>query len=316
MLNTMAKQLAEERRSLPEAQAINQTWAITLLKTQPISLKEVTGNWETEKQNRQRQLMNTYAHTLEQQGKYDDAYAAYQQVINPDEAENSDPRTTERYFLVALRTNHAAEARPMVEAAVQEGRATKATKTALRTWYAKQPGQNDAKATAYLADLEADLKADQQDELRQLLINEPAPAFSLIDLKGRTISSSAFKGKVIVLDFWATWCIPCISSFPAMQQAQTRYQNDPDVRFLFINTREGGPLQRVHNFMDKHSYPFVVPLDSQQKVANAYKVKGIPTKVVIGPDGRVRYRHVGYSGNPETTVDELTLVVDMLKDGK
>ncbi len=314
MLHTMANQLAEERRSLPEAQQLVQR-AMTVLKTQP-KPQNVTGNWETEKQIRHRQLMNTYARTLQQQGKYDDAYKVYQEVVNPDDAENSDPPTNERYFLCALQTNHAADARPMVEAAVQVGRATTGLKSALRNWYAKQPGQSEDKADAYIANLEADLRAEQKDELRQLLINEPAPAFSLTDLKGRTISSSAFKGKVIVLDFWATWCGPCVASFPAMQQAQTRFQNDPNVRFLFVNTREGGPVQRVYDFMEKHPYPFVVPLDGGQRVANAYKVQGIPTKVVIGPNGRVRYRHVGYSGNPEATVNELSLVVEMLKEEK
>ena len=314
MLNTMAFQMADERRSLPEAEQLIKR-ALAVLKTQP---KPRTGgsNWEAEKLNRQRQLMNTYARTLEQQGNYADAYTAYQDVISPDDVDNSDPRVTERYYRCALRTNHAAEARPMAEAAVQVGKATPGLKTALRDWYAKQPGQNEQKAGAYLTELEADLRADQRDELQQLLINEPAPAFTLTDLQGRTISSSAFKGKVIVLDFWATWCGPCIASFPAMQQAKTRFQNDPNVRFLFVNTREGGPVQRVQNFMDKHPYDFVVPLDGQQKVANAYKVQGIPTKVVIGPNGRVRYRHVGYSGDPETTVNELSLVVEMLKEGK
>ncbi|GAB3883976.1 redoxin family protein [Spirosoma agri] len=317
MLNTMAFQLADERRSLPEAEQLVKR-AMTVLKTQP-KPGDVTGNWDAEKQVRQRQLMNTYARVLEQQGKYAEAYTAYQDVMVPDDVENSDPRTNERYFLCALQANHAADAQPMAEAAIQVGRATPRLKTVLRDWYAKQPGNTAAKADTYLASLEADIRADQRDELQQVLINEPAPAFSMTDLQGRTISSAALRGKVIVLDFWATWCGPCIASFPAMKQAQSKFQNDPNVQFLFVNTREGGPLQRVHNFMNRQpysTYGFMVPVDANQRVSKAYKVQGIPTKVVIGPNGRVRYRQIGYSGDPEATVNELTLVVEMLKDGK
>ncbi|MBD2756825.1 redoxin family protein [Spirosoma validum] len=314
MLNSMANLLAEERRSLPEAQQLAQR-GINVLKAQP-KPQDFKGNWEIEKQSRHRLLMATYARTLAQQGKNDEAYVAYQEAMNPDFVEDSDPMTNERYFLCALRTNHAADTRPYIEEAIQVERATTALKNALRNWYAKQPGQNEAKADAYLADLEADIRADQRDELSKRLINEPAPAFSMTDLKGRTISSSALRGKVVVLDFWATWCGPCVASFPAMQQAQSKFQNDPNVRFLFVNTREGGPLQRVHTFMEKNPYPFVVPLDDQQRVSRAYKVQGIPTKVVIDTNGRVRYRHVGYSGDPESTVNELALVVEMLKEGK
>lgn len=314
MLNTMAFQLADERRSLPEAEKLVRK-AMALLDAQgkPATFR---GDWNLERQNRQRALHNTLARALEQQGKDAEAYAAYQRVINPEEAETSDPRTNERYYLCALRTNHATEARPLAEAAVSVGKATPRLKAALHDWYARQPGQNAAKADVYLTELEADLRADQRDELRERLINEPAPAFSLTDLQGRTISSAALRGKVVVLDFWATWCAPCIASFPAMQQAQARFQNDPAVRFLFVNTREGGRVQRVREYMSKNPYPFVVPLDLQQKVSTAYGVLGIPTKVVIGPDGRIRYRAIGYTGTPEATVNEVTLVVELLKEGK
>ncbi|MBD2700368.1 TlpA family protein disulfide reductase [Spirosoma sp. BT702] len=314
VLNTIAFQLADEKRSLTEAEFLIKR-AISVFKGQP-KPQRPGSTWEKDQQTRSRQLMNTYARALEQQDKFAEAFPIYKDVIPTDDVDNSDARTNERYLICAIRTNQVEAVRPYIESAVQIGKANIGLKTALRDWYAKQPGNNLAKADAYVAELEADIRADKRDELAQQLINEPAPAFSLTDLKGRTISSSAFKGKVIVLDFWATWCGPCVASFPAMQQAQNKFQSDPNVKFLFVNTREGGPMQRIYNFMDKHPYNFVVPVDTQQKVANAYKVKGIPTKVVIGPDGRVRYRTIGFSGDPEATVEELALVVEMLKEGK
>ncbi|GAB3759346.1 TlpA family protein disulfide reductase [Spirosoma pomorum] len=315
MLNTMAFQLADEGRSLPEAERLIKR-AMDAQKAQPRPQNISNEDWNNELQARERQLKNTYARALEQQGKYPDAFTAYQAVIDPDDMDNSDARTNERYLLCALRANRMNDARPAIETAVHHGKATPRLKATLRDWYAKQPGQNQITADTYLAQLESDLKADKRDDLRQILINEPAPAFSLTDLKGNSVSSASLKGKVVVLDFWATWCRPCIASFPAMQQAKTHFQNDPNVQFLFVNTREGGPLQRVYDFMNKHPYDFTVPLDGSQRVSKAYKVQGIPTKVIIDPKGRVRYRHVGYSGDPEATVDELTLVVEMLKDEK
>src|SRR5690554_8083345 len=67
---------------------------------------------------------------------------------------------------------------------------------------------------------------------------EPAPDFTLEDLEGNTVSLKDLEGKVVVLDFWATWCAPCIKSFPAMQMAVNKYKDDPEVEFLFINTWE------------------------------------------------------------------------------
>lgn len=313
MLNTIAFQMADEKRDVSTAELLIKR-ALADLDVQPRPGTIAASQWASEKQNRHRQLQNTYARALEQQGRYADAWPIYQRIVSPDDVEDSDERLNERYFLCALQTNHAADAKARTEEAIQLGLATNRLKATYRDWYAKQPGQTLASTDVHVHELESDLREDLREELRSVMINEPAPAFSMTDLQGRTISSTACRGKVVVLDFWATWCGPCIASFPAMQQAQARFQSDPNVRFLFVNTREGGPLQRVHSFMERNTYPFVVPIDAQQRVANAYKVQGIPTKVVIDGKGRVRYRSIGYNGNPETTVKELAMVVEMLKE--
>src|SRR5690554_335086 len=66
-------------------------------------------------------------------------------------------------------------------------------------------------------------------------VSAPAPDFVLKDLDGNTVSLKDQKDKVVILDFWATWCGPCIQSFPSMQTAIDLYKNDPNVVFLFIN---------------------------------------------------------------------------------
>ncbi|RIV18547.1 TlpA family protein disulfide reductase [Fibrisoma montanum] len=313
-LNSVANQLAEDRRGLTEAEWMIKR-ALAVLDAQPKPARP-SAQWEAEQQARKRQYLATYAFALEQQGKDKEAYDTYLKAINTANPEDSDIKTNERYWLCALRTGNGEAARPNVEAFVQEGRSNNRLKNALRDYYAKKTG-NAAEAETYVAKLEADLRADLREELRSTLINEPAPAFTMTDLKGQKVSLASLRGKVVVLDFWATWCVPCIMSFPAMQQAKAYFKNDPKVQFLFVNTREGGPLQRVHDFMAKRPYgDFVVPVDAGQRVANAYKVQGIPTKVIIDPQGRVRYRGIGYSGDAEATANEMTLLVELLKEGK
>jgi len=69
-------------------------------------------------------------------------------------------------------------------------------------------------------------------------LNAAAPDFRLKDMSGKDVTLSSLKGKVVVLDFWATWCVPCHENFPAVQKVVDHYKNDQNVVFLFIDTRE------------------------------------------------------------------------------
>ncbi|MBO0932653.1 TlpA disulfide reductase family protein [Fibrella aquatilis] len=309
LLHSFAGQMTDEGRGIPQAEWLAQR-ALTVLQQRPLPKKaspEQTAQRTSDIQN----FRATLAYAFDQQDRFGAALATYKQAVAEPDA--SDPRTSERLWLCALRANRADSVLPYIEKVVRVGRLTPRLRSALRAYQAKKLG-SEAKGETYVRDLLAPYRAERQAELAESFVNQPAPGFTLSTLSGNTVSLASLRGKVVMLDFWATWCGPCVASFPAVQQAAAYFKNDPNVVFLFVNTREGGPLSRVQSFMARQTSTFTVPLDRDQRVADSYGVLGIPTKVIIDPKGRVRYRSLGFSGNTDATAEELTLVIEALKN--
>ena len=155
-----------------------------------------------------------------------------------------------------------------------------------------------------------------KEELRGEMINEPAPDFTLRNLNGDKVTLSDLKGKTVILDFWATWCGPCLASFPGIQKVVNDLENDETVEFLFIDTWESGSdnakISKVKKFMDKKGYTFNVVFDLDDKVVKDYGLQGIPTKIILGPDGNIKFRKLG-GGPSDVLVDELYSMIDLTK---
>jgi len=117
-----------------------------------------------------------------------------------------------------------------------------------------------------------------------------APDFSLLNLDDEPIALSDFKGKVVIVNFWATWCPPCRYEMPSMQRAWEKLQ-EKDVMMLAVHV--GGKSDKIWAFVGDYQITFPVLIDPKSKVADAWPLKGLPTTFVIDPKGRIAYRAIG-----------------------
>ena len=124
-------------------------------------------------------------------------------------------------------------------------------------------------------------------------VGQPAAPFSLEQLGGGTFTLADHKGKVVVLDFWATWCGPCVAGLPVVTSVTKEYA-PKGVVFAAVNLEEDPKL--VAEFMKKKGWEFTVALDSDSAVSNLYGVTGIPHSVIIDKQGVIRHVQVGFGG--------------------
>ncbi|MBS0470378.1 MAG: TlpA family protein disulfide reductase [Proteobacteria bacterium] len=102
---------------------------------------------------------------------------------------------------------------------------------------------------------------------------------------------SAYKGKVVYLDFWASWCTPCRESFPWMSDIQRNYGSDG---LVVIAVNVDRDRESADEFLQSFSPAFKVVYDPSGTIAKQYELKDMPTSVLIGRDGRVRFVHNGF----------------------
>jgi len=192
---------------------------------------------------------------------------------------------------------------------IQDPRATPADRAAIRVRMGElyrqlrgsEAGLGDLVLEAY--DRATALLGERRLKLRQLdpnlQVTNPAD-FTLSGLDGEKLSLAALRGKVLVLDFWATWCGPCRVQHPLYQQVKRRFKDRPEVVFLSINTdedRDGVPGFLEDNGWDKRVY-------FDDGLAALLRVSSIPTTILIGKQGQIASRMNGFI--PERFVDMLS----------
>jgi len=132
-----------------------------------------------------------------------------------------------------------------------------------------------------------------------------APSFDL-PTDRTNVSLAKLKGKVVYLDFWASWCGPCRKSFPWMEELQSRYRDDGLV-VVAINLDKN--KDKAEEFLRRFASDFVVAFDPDGKIAEKYKVMGMPSTYLIDRKGQITFSHIGFrpsdTDNLETRVRKL-----------
>ena len=123
--------------------------------------------------------------------------------------------------------------------------------------------------------------------------NGPAPAWELQDLDGKLVKSSDFKGKVVILNFWATWCPPCREEIPGFIELQKQY-GEKGLVVVGVSLDEGGPAA-VKRFAERFKVNYTV-VRGDEKILNDFGgINALPTTFVIDKEGRIVGKHIGYA---------------------
>ena len=142
-------------------------------------------------------------------------------------------------------------------------------------------------------------KPKQKQVMNLLPVGVTAPDWQLLGAKGNTHTLSSYRGKVVVMDFWATWCQPCTTVMPRMQKLQQKFV-DKGVVVFGVNSWENGDASA---FMKEKRYTYELLLNGE-KIAEAYKVTTLPVVYIVGLDGEIIYCHEGEDQNDLAKVIE------------
>lgn len=123
-------------------------------------------------------------------------------------------------------------------------------------------------------------------------VGEQAPAYSGPTLTGDSISLASLKGEVVLLNVWATWCIPCRKEIPELQ-ALHQELSGRGLRVVGVSVDEGNADEEVAGFARDFSMTYTIVRDPGENVSNAFRVPGVPSSFLIDREGIVRWRQIG-----------------------
>lgn len=286
------------------------------------------GNDSLENNNMDEQLSNrifTHISLCKSIGAYEEG-ADYFQYLS-DEKRYANAELNEIHLFILEKLGKTQEIKPLLEASVKHNAVTPTMFDKLKSIYLEE---HNGLAQGYDKYLSAMKSSDEIGVMRhhvmENMVRHPLIPFSLENAEGKYVNSLDWKDKIVVVDFWATWCRPCIMAFPGMQLLVDKYAKDPTVGVYMIGTMQFGDYKKKSvDYVKSKGFRFNLLHDAigekgeQDKVFKSliplFKSSGIPRKIII-KNGEVRYSSEGYSGSPSQLMDELSMAIEILRAEK
>ena len=133
-------------------------------------------------------------------------------------------------------------------------------------------------------------------------VSEQAPDFTLKSLDGQNLRLEEYRGQVVLINFWASWCGPCRQEMPILDQLHKRYE---DTGFAVLGVNVEGEIAPAQKIVDKTNVTFPVLIDEGQSVSQMYDLEAMPSTVVVDRNGVIRYVHMGYKPGDEAKYVEI-----------
>jgi len=262
-------------------------------------------------------------------GKPDSAVAAFEEAYALSRGEDSD--IAHRYVVALGVTGRYGKAVQVGMDAVAHAQGTDSLITEMKHSFAAMNGGSAFGAlppsqkedfAGMLEGARKKMSATMRLKVEKSRISQPEIDFTLADLSGRPVHLASLRGKVVVMDFWATWCGPCRESFPILQRVCDKFRNNPSVVIMAIDSWERLPdsaaiILTVRKFQSDNKYTWQVLVDNKNEVATRYGVTGIPARFIVDRRGTLAFKSIGFSGPDmeEEMVQQIEILLAELPAG-